>query len=270
MESPFDPSPYTRVPQQTVPGAIALAAKLLALTPADAPPAVNRAARRVRVRSGELSAKWQARDTATPSPRDPRPVDLRNDRLWSAVHGRLDALDGVDPADVPEAKRAVELRDIVFPRGLTFLKLPYAEQWAEGSTILARIDADPALLRDLTAHAGAALIAALRDSHAAYGEMVGVTRQRTDAAPAPTPERLAGPLRALNDAIAAYTLQLAAMRADDPSTADAVARALAPIDELRARAARSTSGNGGKAPPADPNATTADPARAPAPGSDSQ
>lgn len=236
MEDSFDPSPYTRLPQMPVGMIIALATQLDAAALRGAPPPVNRAARRMRQRCTELKAQWDARDTAQRT-RDPRPIDLRNDRLWGAVFRRLDAFDGLDPADVPDAPRALEIRDALFPQGLGFLTYEYPVQWAEGEKRLSRVDADGALARDLTALVGARVVAALRESHAAYGAMLGMTASRRDAESASVPN-LTRPLRALADAITAYAIQLVAMRQDDPSTADAVARALAPVDEMRTRTAR--------------------------------
>ncbi len=56
----------------------------------------------------------------------------------------------------------------LFREGLSFLKLPYHEEWAEREKRLQRIDAE-GLCKDLDALAGKDFLDAVRGAHERYG-----------------------------------------------------------------------------------------------------
>jgi hypothetical protein len=234
MSDTFDPTPYVRPPVLNVASAVGLSTALIAAAPKTIAPAGKKALKHLRDVTIALQDKWRAAEN-TAKAEDPRPADLANDTAWGALHGRLEAFASLDHARVPRAARAEELMTAIFPEGLTFLRLPYAEEWAESQKRLDRIERD-GLEKDLEALAGKEFLAEVRAAHARYGKTIGTTAPLADAPPAAA---LAEPLRAVSTAVARYALQLSAMAADGDEAAVAeVVKALRPIDDHRDDAGR--------------------------------
>ena len=232
MSDDFDPTPYVRPPVVDVPAAIGLSVALLRAMPSPCTDEVRRSARRLRASTLALQQAWAKSDQKAPSP-DKRPADVALDNAWSATFGRLESYARLPAEQAPRAERAAGLLDAIFPDGLSFLKLPYASEWAESEKRLTKIDQQK-LGPALDELAGPDFLAVVRAAHATYGEALGMTKAR---AAEPTPISLAEPLREVTRAIANYTLKLCAMADDDASTA-AVRQALRPLDEYRTSAAR--------------------------------
>jgi hypothetical protein len=230
----FDTSRYTRSPTMNAASGISLAQALLASVPKDGSPLTQRRARVLRTALVTLQTAWASR---APRKTDARPADRATDTTWSALHGRLDAYASLDPEQVPRAKRAAELVELVYPDGLSFLQLPFNEQHAECDRRLRQID-DEGLDRDIDAIAGKEFLVEVRRTHVLYGEALGITKSEKAPAEETT---IAEHLRTLSQAMNAYTLAvLTLIEDDDPSSVTMVRNALLPLDEYRAKRARNS------------------------------
>jgi len=248
----FDPSNYVRPPVLSVASGFALATALLSACPKSVTPELRNAARRLRKATLELQTQWLARDRSSVR-EDKRPADQRVDNGWSALERRVDAYSWLPQSEYPLATRAAELHQLMFPRGLTFLTLPYPEEWAEGEKLLRTIEENN-LEADLNKIAGPEFLTEVRAAHHVYGAALGVTR----ATEAPVDVSLAAPLRTVQRAIVNYAVKLVAMAdEEDESTMTMVRAALAPIDAHRAAMARRTSPAEPPAP-VDPNSPVPD------------
>jgi hypothetical protein len=88
---------------------------------------------------------------------------------------------------------------------------------------------------------GDVFIDELLAAHAAYGDVLGITKPTA----ATTPQQpLDEPLRVLSQSIVAYALQIIAFAALPPGHVEEAKRALQPIDELRMAAGRRGSSSG--------------------------
>jgi hypothetical protein len=148
----------------------------------------------------------------------------------------------------PKAERAAELLQMLFPKGLQFLTLPMDAEWAVSEELLKRIK-DDGLLADINVIAGPEFLAEVRDAHAVYGEVLGITKPKgspADTSMAPLLE----PLRRLADTISDYVFQVAASAdRDEPETVHTARAALAPMDRFREATARRKALKGGEATP---------------------
>ncbi len=243
MSDAFDPTPYTRAPLLNVASAVTLGTALLVAMPKKPEPRLAKAGKRLRAAVVSLQQAWVESDAAT-AHGDPRPADQAIDNSYANLFARLQAYASLDPEVHPKATRAAELISILFPTGLTFLKLPYVEEWAESKKRLDRIESDD-LAKDLDALAGKEFLGEVRRLHERYGEALGVTKVRGPAEAASIGE----PLRKVAEAVVHYATQIAGLYdPDEPSTLDIVRTALAPIDELRVGVARrSAAGSEGSA-----------------------
>lgn len=238
MIEQLDPQRYLRSPQTDAPGTIALGFALVSAAQPGMPVSVQSASERMHHHVVELQSTWGAQWHVT-GDMDPRPSDRRVDRAWAAVGARLSSLATL-PGDMPQARIAGLLYERLFPDGLTFLTLPYDKEWAASEIILEQIANDPELLGELEALVGEFLLEELRQAHAEYGRVLGITAIKPEVE-AP---RVLEALRAARDSIAAYSLQLVAAAHADPSLADAVRVALYPIDRVRSGQARRRSRGG--------------------------
>ncbi|HEU4405875.1 MAG TPA: hypothetical protein VFS43_11465 [Polyangiaceae bacterium] len=243
MTVDFDPTPYVRPPIVDVPAAVGLSVALIKAMPNPSTDEVRRSARRLRASTLALQQAWAKSDEKAP-PRDKRPADVALDNAWSALYGRLESYARLPAEQAPRAERAAGLLNTIFPDGLSFLKLPYASEWAESEKRLTKIDQQK-LGSALDELAGPDFLTVLRAAHADYGAALGMTKA---LAAGPTPVSLAEPLREVTRAIANYTLKLCAMADDDASIA-AVQNALRPLDEYRESTARRPT----KAAPGEPD-----------------
>lgn len=243
---PLDPAAYVRSPMLDVASGVALCAALLAAIPKDASPTVKRSAKRLRKDALALQQEWAAADAAAPPP-DRRTVDTRVDNAWAIALDRLVAYGALPDASVPKAARARELVERISP-DRSWLKLPYAAEWAESEKRLRRID--DGLAADVDALAGKEFLAELRAAHAEYGAALGMKGPTAEAVVV----NLVDPLRAVAQSIARYGRAVIGELDEDDAESVARARAaLRPIDEHRAGVARRGAGaSGGAAEPATP------------------
>jgi hypothetical protein len=232
MTTPLDPLSYMRLPKLDVASALGLGKILIHRVPKGSSPAVRRAASTVENAVDELESKWM--EQVLPLSRnDLRPLAHRLAGAWSSIRDRL-----ITYASFPEGNRdrsrAIAIHDVLFPDGLVFLKLTAIREYGESERRIRLVD-ERGLAKDIARLAGDRFLAALRAAHEAFGDALGINK----ASPLPAaPVVVVELLRALTDAISRYALQLVALAHDDPEKRDAIALALAPIDEFRSVAGR--------------------------------
>ena len=226
----FDPSNYSRAPHCDAATGVALAVALLSAMPKNVPEDVRKCARKVRTCTLALQKAWAEEPARSPAR---RPADAACDNAWSCTHGRLSSYAYLPVDTWPKAERAAELVTLLFREGLTFLRLPFAAQWAEQERRLTIVD-KLGLASELDDLCGPEFLAEIRRTHTLYGQVLGIT------APTETPlvAKVGEPLRDLQRVIGQYMRKLAAMAEDSDDSLAIALRALAPIDELRAAAMR--------------------------------
>jgi len=233
MAMSLDPSLYIVAPNFNRTSGIALGKALAAAAPAEMSPRTRKAFDRLTTMTGRLQQMVISRQQeeavgGTASVTWDRAVDA----AVAALKKRLDAYAVLPAVRYPRAPRAAELVATLFP-GLTFLNLPFAEEWAVVETLLKRVD-DEGLASTIDELAGAEFLAELRYVHGQYGEALGKTKPLASSS-----VDLHAALRDLAEAITGYALQVLAMAdTDEPTSVAAVQAALRPIDEHRADAAR--------------------------------
>jgi len=147
---------------------------------------------------------------------------------WSALHARLEAYASLPAPHWPRAARAAELLASLFPDGLSFLSLPYSDEWAEGEKRLERI-ALGGLARDLDELAGMEFLAEVKRAQQRYGEVLAL-RKGSDRK---LPGDLTDPLRALGRAVSNYALQVIATNDGSAASIHSIRQTLKPIDDMR-------------------------------------
>lgn len=239
----LEPTRYLRTPILDVPGGVALGIALLTAAGKDLPAAAKRAAKVLRQAVVALQGDWAAQRTAgLTTEEDKRPADQRLDRVWAAVGARLQTLADL-PQTIAEAKQATQLYARLFPDGLAFLRLPYERQWAESEQRLKQL-ADEEMGAAVEELVGEFVLTELRDAHANYGRVLGITDAKPGAAVAPN---LLEGLRVVQQAMTSYALQLIAAAHADAELVASVRRALRPLDDLREAQARRAGARGGDA-----------------------
>lgn len=208
---------------------------LLAVVPPKPGPGVLAAAESLALSTSALGSAWKSQSQSQPRRSlDVRPFDVRLDRAWSVVDAGLERYT-IFAADDPDRTSAAALQTRLFPNGLAFLRLPYAEQHAESQRLVDLIDEED-LREELDRLVGDVFLDELLLAHEAYGEALGITKPAEASTPSVS---IVEPLRALADAISAYVIQILAFAGLDPEKNTAPARqALDPIDRLRRAAAR--------------------------------
>lgn len=228
----IDPSLYTRAPALDVPSLIALSRQLLAAAPARPKAPLKQSVAELAQQTSALEAAYR-QHLGGPEEPDTRPVDQAADNSWACLYGRLDSYAALPVEHHPKAQRARELRKLLFPDGLTFLRLEYGAQWTEAEQRLQLIKKQRLLL-ELEALIGPEFMAEVQRCHALYAEMIGVSQ--------PKPLRKKRPnLRtqrlAIQQALSAHLIQLLALYvAGDEKLKEALRPSFAAIDAYRDKA----------------------------------
>lgn len=227
----FDPDQYTTVPTRSPRATLSLSRALLSAAGKPPNKAVAKRLLKLRSQAELLQIAWVDGGRPAPAVEDLRPYDLVLDRRWGALRSRLEGC--VQLGDDDHTERAEALMKTLFPTGLDFLKLQYAEEWAESERRLLLVKADE-LEDEIEALAGEKYLPALQEAHDAYGKALGITQKKEAE---PDPARVVEPLRALQGAIASYARGvIGAMDEDEAASVKAAQERLEPI--LRARRAR--------------------------------
>ncbi len=238
----LEPTRYLRTPVLDVPGGVALGIALLSAAGKELPTPAKRAAKVLRQAVVALQSNWAAQRSASQTTEeDKRPADQRLDRAWAAVGVRLQTVSEL-PAEIEEAGQAARLYARIFPDGLAFLRLPYERQWAESEQRLALI-ADEEMGAAVAELVGDFVLNELRDAHADYGRVLGITNAKPESGDAVP--NLLGQLRVVQQAMSGYALQLVAAAHAEPELAPSVRRALRPFEDLREAQARRANARGG-------------------------
>jgi hypothetical protein len=231
MPPVFNPDVYTSVPTRTPRATLGLARALLSAAPAAPDPALGKRIAKIRKAAKHLQVAWIEASRPPQPTQDVRVLDVALDRRWASVRSRLQGC--IQLEDDDHAPRAAKLDALLFPTGLDFLRLPFAEQWAESHRRLILIKAD-GLRAELSELIGAPYLPALDKAHAAYGSALGITDKKPAA---PDAARVLEPLRVLQAAIASYARAVVgAVDEDDEASILAAREQLEPI--LRARRPR--------------------------------
>lgn len=231
MPPMFDPALYGSVPTRTPRATLGLARALISAAPEEPDAALAKRIAKIRKTAKLLQGAWVDASRPTPATQDVRTIDVALDRRWSALRSRLEGCTQLDDDD--HAPRATKLMTTLFPTGLDFLRLPYAEEWAESERRLVLIKTD-GFEAELAELAGARYLSAIKEAHVAYGAALGITDKK---AAAPDPARVLEPLRELQSAIASYVRAVVgAVDEDDEDSIAAAQEQLEPI--VRARRPR--------------------------------
>jgi len=162
-----------------------------------------------------------------------READSKLDSAWVGTHDWLNGWARLP--DEPKAAIAAELRRRLFPDGVKFTRFTFPRQWAESNTRLTLID-DAELERSFDALGGRAFLQALRETHKAYGEALGITKAQEEEVRA---TRIRDALEHVADTLRAYVLQVSAMeRKSDPSSSKTVEQLLRPLATWQSPAPR--------------------------------
>jgi hypothetical protein len=154
-------------------------------------------------------------------------MDRQLDAAWSAFHGWLSAWVKL-PLDLAAAQReqAQGVLGDLFDEGLKFTQAAWRQEWTESEGRLERI-AQKGHEAVVTQLGGEPILEVLRATHAAYGDMLGITKDRPEAA---IPPAVRAPHLALLAALRLYVLRVAGLAdADDPASGKLVRKLLAPL-----------------------------------------
>lgn len=242
-DASFDPSLYIRAPRISASNGVSLALQLRQALPALAPESVQEASASMWAEATALSAVFGMEPGAKPV--SPRQSDTRVDRAWGSFESRLASWETITAEEHrAQRARAAELHAKFFGEGLGFLKLEFLSEHRESQKRIDWIVGD--VRRDLVALVQEPFVTGLLEAHAAYGVALGITAPMDEVHEA----KIAEPLRALQAAIANYSLQVIAwhgnLRRSTPDYAakvEAVKKALAPIDKFREGHATTTEKN---------------------------
>ncbi|MCX4242771.1 hypothetical protein [Paraliomyxa miuraensis] len=231
MSSTFDPDQYTTVPTRSPASTLSLSRALLSAAPKRPGKPIAKRLVKLRAAAELLQAAWVDTSRPMPTVEDLRPFDMVLDRRWKALRSRLEGCFLLGDED--RSARAERMMTTLFPTGLDFLTLPYAEEWAQSERRLLLVESE-ALEEELEGLVGEGYLPALRQAHEAYGRALGIT-ERKEAAPEAA--RVLEPLRALKAAIVGYARGVVGVvDEDDAEAVRAAQHQLEPI--LRARRPR--------------------------------
>lgn len=234
----FDPFLYTRTPNFTLLGGITLAESLYSVCPKDMPSTVKKSAQKMERQRLAAQAAWSERQRALgPSNEDvAKNIDILCDRGWAALRSRALAYASLPIEDYPQAARAAELVDQLFPEGLGFTQRSYVEQLAAMDALLQRI-AEDKLSKELAVLCGPEFLENVQRQLPRYRAMV-----QSSLARAAETANLSKHLRLLSQCITEYATKVAAtVDSDDELTCQRARLALAPIDSYREATARRSS-----------------------------
>lgn len=230
MTDSFDALAYRRVPQLNAAMTLALARRLIVEMPAAVASneltsvAADRMHERATTLRGERLKTLNERQTV-----DTRPFDQGEDDAWGALQGRLASYADIDS---PEGRRAADLVDRIFPDGLGFLSLRFAEQWETSDLILDLIKRENFGPEIDKLCGSPVFLAQVRTAHQLYGDALGLTK----AKPATTePPEIAQALQALRAAIRFYSRRVVALADEeqDAASVSLVQKALVPLLEAQ-------------------------------------
>lgn len=256
FQSSFDPAAYTRVPALDLPALLTLARQVIAEAPSVPTASLRACQSELQATITRAEGDYRAQLSLAPEPLG-RSIDPPADNAWSCIHRRLGAYADLPVELYPHAERARELQATLFPDGLRFTQLEYGAQYSESERRVQMLQAERGRLQsELCDLVGREFVDELLRTHAAYGELVGVTRRRPLL---PRPD-LRETRNGLMAALSAYLIQLVALYVS-PGTSDKLRgeleRSFASVDLYRDKA------QSDRRRPEDPPAPPAPPILAP-------
>lgn len=161
-------------------------------------------------------------------------LDRILDNCWAGLDDRLGGLTRL-PEGTEGAAEAAALRSRLFPKGLSFLKLPYKIEWSESQTRLQLIERE-GLGAQIETLAGKPFLPAVRAAHLRYGQALGMHDPLPGVAAAPS---VRAAFDAFLAALRAYVVKVvASIDEDHPETQEVADALLAPISAWAAAAKR--------------------------------
>jgi hypothetical protein len=222
----FDPSTLVALPRMSAAGAVTLGHQLIQAATGATPAALQPARADLVDAHKALNAAFVAQNPP-PDADDPgaRDVDRNCDAAWGGLHSMLLGAQRLPGAPAINTA-ATTLLGALFGSGLDFTQFKYVNQWAESDARLKRV-AEQNLEPAFQALGLGYALQAVRQAHAAYSAMLGVSQKR----PVPTvPPSLAEPLNAFANALRAYVLKVSAhVDRRDPATQKLADALLAPL-----------------------------------------
>src|SRR5262249_38465090 len=106
-----------------------------------------------------------------------RAADMNLDAAWAALRGLLSAWSRLP--DPTHAEQAATVRELLFPDGLRFTRLPFRVEWAERPNRFKMIE-ERGLGEQIEKMGGGTVPAQLRQAHAHYGEVLSITARTPD------------------------------------------------------------------------------------------
>ncbi len=182
-----------------------------------------------------------------------RAADRREKLAWSAASKWLAGRVALHPRNDAVAKKvaaAKQLQSTLFGEGLTWLRLPFKQEWGEADRRLRKVE-DDRLSATFALLGGDDFLAELREAHSAFGAELGITAVKPEAPPKPAPEVRAH-LDTVRAAIKEYVFQAVAhVDKRHPATKELSDRLLKPYREWQSKPRASEA-----APPAPPAQST--------------
>lgn len=234
--STFDPAAYQRAPVLSVATAIALVDGLSIARLRSAPPLARKTLTKLQDARARLVEAVRARNNAPVPTRSPQEVDGTADRAWRAVRSYLAGYLDLEPKFAPEQSLAADLDALFFgDGGLAFTALQWVNQRKAMHDRLDALEArglSEAFVRIVGEPCAQNLRAAVKDYDAmVLAELQSVSDDDASLTP------LVREVQRLAVDYARYIV--ATVDDEDPETAVAARRALAPIDNIRELSARS-------------------------------
>ena len=228
MPVDIDFSLYVRAPRLDADGCVVLANRLALAAPTPATPAQRKAMRTL----GDALAHVESaqKERARLRPESLLPYDQAFDAAWGALHARLSGLAKVPTELSRDAARATELMAKLFADGLRFLSFDFESEWVESKHKLERI-VEEDMQADLARIVGADVLNAVRITHQALGDALGLTSQKRARAGRTT---IQDAITQFGKALVGYTrVLLGELDVDDEEAVQRFRVAVAAIDDLR-------------------------------------
>jgi hypothetical protein len=234
MDRSFEASDLVQLPTIGVAGAIALGTELATQVSASGklPAPIAKAVATLNASHLALRDAAQGRlpDASMLEGASVREADRTLDAAWSSAFDWCTGWSKL-PLELNAAKVAIARGLLVslFPTGLKFTQIQYKLEWSESQTRLDLIDREQ-LGASFDALGGEAFLKTIRAAHKAYGEALGLTKAKTEAA---SPS-LREPLDAFLAALRVFVVRVSAHSDPEvPGSAELAKKLLAPVARWR-------------------------------------
>lgn len=148
-------------------------------------------------------------------------ADRNEDRAWRSLSDWVGSLAGMPDGSFPELDQVRSLHSLAFSEGLSFLVLPYIEEWTQSETrlnLIAEEGYEPLIVK----LGGTPLLDNLKAAHKHYGEVLGITSPVTAQESSALQKRL----RQLISDMKEYVFKVIALAETDEPGSEALSAAL--------------------------------------------